>query len=103
METLKKFGNHFQKSRHDPVLDEKTTPLQVKNFRATGSALKRKHPGRPRCVRTPENIQIVKEFVLRSSSRSAYKHSAALRLSVRCVTRISHSNFKFHPYKLMVA
>ena len=62
--TLQNFRNRFQLSRHDPVSDRKTILLWVKNFRATGSALKWKPPGRPRSVWTPENIQIVKESYL---------------------------------------
>ena len=100
---LRNFRNQFQLSRHDPVPNRKTVLLWVKNFRTTGSALKRKPPGRPRSLRTPENIQIVKESVLRSPKRSARKHSAALSLSVRSVRRILNSDLRFHPYKLMVA
>ncbi|KAL1488171.1 hypothetical protein ABEB36_015129 [Hypothenemus hampei] len=45
------------------------------------SALKRKPPGRPRSVRTPENVAAVKASVEQSPRRSAAKHAAALRLS----------------------
>ena len=100
---LRNFRNHFQLRRRDPVPDRKTVLLWVKNFRATGSALKQKPPGRPRSVRTSENIEIVKESILRSPKRSARKHSAALSLSVRSVRRILKSDLRFHQYKLMVA
>ena len=100
--TLRNFRTHFHLSRHDPILDRKSILLWVKNFRDTGSALKRKPSGRPRSVRTPENIQIARESVLRSPRRSAHKHSAALSLSLRNVRRILHLDLKFHPYKLMV-
>ena len=100
--TLRNFRTHFHLSRHDPVPDRKSILLWVKNFRDTGSALKRKPFGRPRSVRTPENIQIVRESVMRSPRRSAHKHSAALSLSLRSVRRILHLDLKFHPYKLMV-
>ena len=62
--TLRNFRNHFQLSRHDPVPDQKTVLLWVKNFRATSSALKQKPPGRPRSIQIPENIKIVKETIL---------------------------------------
>ena len=42
---LRNFRNHFQLRRRDPVPDRKTVLLWVENFRATGSALKRKPPG----------------------------------------------------------
>ena len=101
--SLRNFRNHFQLSRHDPVPDSKTLLLWVKNFRVPGSALKRKPPGRPRSVQTPENIQIVKESVLRFPRRSACKHSAALSLSVCSIRRILNSDLRSHPCKLMVA
>ena len=100
--TLRNFRTNFHLSRHDPVPDQKSILLWVKNFRDTGSALKRKLSGRPRSVQTPENIQIARESVLRSPRRSAHKHSAALSLSLRSVRRILHLDLKFHPYKLMV-
>ena len=48
--TLRNFRTHFHLSRHDPVPDRKSILLWVKNFRDTGSALKRKPSGRPRSV-----------------------------------------------------
>ena len=101
--TLRNFINHFQLSRGDPVPNRKTVLLWVKNFRATSLALKWKPPRRPRSIRTPENIKIVKESILRSPRRSVHRHSAALSLSVRSVRRILNSDLRFHPYKLMVA
>ena len=77
--------------------------LRAKNFKAADSALKRKLLGRPRRVRTPENIQIVHEFILRSPKHSARKQSASLSLSIRGVRRILKSNLKFYKYQLMVA
>ena len=88
---------------HKPVSDRKTILLRAKNFKAADSALKRKLLGRPRSVRTPENIQIVYEFILRSPKHSARKQSASFSLSIRGVRRILKSNLKFYKYQLMVA
>ncbi|XP_050302993.1 uncharacterized protein LOC126740872 [Anthonomus grandis grandis] len=100
--TQRNFRTHFALGRHDPVPDRKTTLLWVLNFRATGSALKRKLTGRPRSVQTPENIAAVREAVERSPRRSAIKHASALRLSDRSVRRILHIDLKFHRYKMMI-
>ncbi|XP_036366071.1 uncharacterized protein LOC118766599 [Octopus sinensis] len=48
------FRLHFNLGRHDPVPARNTILLWVTNFRATGSALKRKSTSRPRTARTPE-------------------------------------------------
>ena len=100
--TQRTFRTHFALGRHVPVPDRKTILLWVSNFRAIGSALKRKSTGRPRSVRTPENVAAVREAVERSPSRSAVKHASALCLSDRSVRRILHADLKFHPYKMMI-
>ena len=66
--TQRTFRTHFALGRHAP--DRKTILLWVSNFRATGSALKRKSTGRPRSVWTPENVAAVREAVERFPSRS---------------------------------
>jgi hypothetical protein len=70
--------------------------------RATGSALKRKPPVRPKNVRTPENIATVRESIERSPTRSARKHASALRISDRTVKRILQTDLHLHPYKIMI-
>ena len=102
IETQINFCTHFALGRHAPVPDRKTILLWVTNFRATGSALKRKPPGRPRSARTPENIQAVRESILRSPRRAAVKHTSALHLSEWTVRRILHANLKFCPYKMII-
>jgi transposase len=46
--TQRAFRKRFELGRHDPVPVRKTIHDWVSNFRATGSALKKKSPGRPR-------------------------------------------------------
>lgn len=74
----------------------------VEAFRAVGS-VSRRRPGATRTVRTPANIEAVRESILRSPRRSARKHAATLRLSDRSVRRILHDELHFHPYKMVVA
>ena len=49
-------------------LIEKLYYCGSKIFKATGSSLKRKPPGRPRSVQTPENIKIIDEPYLVSKT-----------------------------------
>ncbi|GBO00070.1 hypothetical protein AVEN_246997-1 [Araneus ventricosus] len=64
--------------------------------------LKAKVAGRPRHVRTPENVAAVRDAVTQSPRRSARKQASALGLSQRSLRRILHEDLKFHPYKMML-
>lgn len=75
----------------------------VSQWRLNGSVVNKSPPGRPRSVRTPENIARVRESVVRSPKRSAKKHGIALQISDRSVRRILHHDLNFHPYKMQVA
>ena len=101
--TQRAFRVHFNLRRHDPVPARNTILLWVKNFRETGSALKRKPTGRPRTARTEENVAAVKASVQQSPALSTVKRAQALRLSDRSLRRILHKNLKMHPYKMMLA
>jgi transposase len=54
--TQRAFRTLFGLRANASVQDRKTILLWVQRVRATGSALKRKPPGRSKNVRTPENI-----------------------------------------------
>lgn len=97
----REFRTRFQIPPRDSVPDRKSIVLWVKNFRETGSVVK-KRGGRPRSARTPENINAVRQSVLQSPQRSARKHAAALLMSDRSVRRILHMDLHFHPYKMVV-
>ena len=101
--TQRAFRRYFRLGRRAPVPDRKTMVLWVWNMRATGSTLKRKPPGRPRSVRTPENVQTVRASIEQSPRRSARKHAAALGISDRSVRRMLHQELGMHPYKMMLA
>jgi hypothetical protein len=96
------FHRHFGVGQHGRVPDRKTILLWVRNFRETGSALKQKWFSRPYSVQTPENIAAVRQAVNTSPQRSAVKHALALGILEQSVRKILHTDFKFHPYKMMV-
>lgn len=100
--TLKIFRNHFKLNRNVPLPAHRTIRRWVQNFRSTSSAKKKKPTGKPRSIRTPENIQIVKEAALKSPSRSARSQANALKISDRSVRRMLNFDLKFHPYKIQV-
>lgn len=58
--------------------------------------------GRPRTVRTPENVILVRNAIEQSPRRSARRHAVALGMSSRSLRRILHEDLKFHPYKIMM-
>lgn len=95
------FRRRFQIPPRGAVPDRKSINLWVSNFRASGDMIK-KGGGRPRSVRTPENINAVRRSFQQSPKRSARKHARALQLSDRSVRRILHHDLRFHPYKMVV-
>ncbi|KAL4142309.1 hypothetical protein QTP88_004793 [Uroleucon formosanum] len=98
--TQRAFRIRFKLGRHDPVPDRKTIQVWLSNFRAAGSALKRKSSGRPLTATTPDNVARVSASIQQSPRRSA--HAAALELSDRSVRRILHTHIHMHPYKMMI-
>ena len=63
--------------------------------------MKTKPPGSVRTVRTPGNVDRVREAITRSPRRSAKRHSAELEISQSTVQRILHRELAFQPYKIM--
>ncbi|PNF43879.1 hypothetical protein B7P43_G02806 [Cryptotermes secundus] len=96
------FRTHFGIKPRGPVTDRKSIVLWVENFRTTGSVVK-KSSGRQRTVTTPENVEAVRQSILRSPRRSARKHAVALDISNRSMRRILHAHLHFHPYKMVVS
>ncbi|PNF24557.1 hypothetical protein B7P43_G05389 [Cryptotermes secundus] len=94
------FHTPFGIKPRGPVPDRKSIVLWVENFRTTGSVVK-KSPGRQRTVTTPENVEAVRQSILRSPRRSARKHVVALDISNRSMCRILHEHLHFHPYKMV--
>ena len=53
-------------------------------------------------LRTPENIERVRQACVRSPWRSASRNAIALRMSDCMVHRILHEDLNFHPYKMVM-
>ena len=69
--TQQLFRRHFNIGHHGAVPSRSTIVLLVNNFHATGSVTKKKPPGPEKKVRTPENIDRVRQALVRSPARSA--------------------------------
>ncbi|PNF39089.1 hypothetical protein B7P43_G04147, partial [Cryptotermes secundus] len=54
--TQRAFRTHFELGRRDGIPTRNTILRWVASFRATGSTLKKKSPGRSRSARTPANV-----------------------------------------------
>jgi transposase len=96
------FSRHFQINPNNPVPSAHAIKTWIKNFEETGSALKRKPPGKERSIRTPENIETVRAALEQSPQRSMRRHAASLNISDRSLRRILHKDLNFHPYKIQV-
>jgi len=96
-EFRRKFGIH--RSRVAPSVHAIKTG--VRNFEATGSALK-KIGANVKTVRTSENIAAVREAIGRSPDRSACRHSVSLGPTEANVRRLLHKDLHFYPYKIQV-
>jgi hypothetical protein len=90
--TQRSFRTRFGLRANESVPDQKTILLWVQRVRVTGSALKRKPPGRPKNVRTPENIATVRASIELSPMLLARKHASALRISERTMRQILHTD-----------
>lgn len=97
----RRFQLHFNVPRHGRVPSRNTILKWMRKFNETGS-LRNEFVGSARRVRTPENIERVREAVIRSPQRSARRQAVALNLSRTSVCRILHEDLKFHPYKIQM-
>ncbi|PNF23346.1 hypothetical protein B7P43_G15075 [Cryptotermes secundus] len=76
------FRTHFRIKPRHLVHDWKSIVLWVENFRTTGSVVK-KSSGRQWTVTMPENVEAVRQSILRSPRRSSWKRAVALDISNR--------------------
>ena len=95
--TQRAFRLHFQISRHGRIPDGKLIKRWVEALEETGSTRRPRGNGRPKTVRTPENVALVRAAVERSPRRSARKQSIALAISNRSLRRILRCDLSFHP------
>ena len=96
------FRVHFNLGRRDTVPSRNTILRWIHILRTTGSIVKKKPPGPNKTVRTPENIERVRQALIRSPGRSARRHAREIRLSRESVRTILQKDFKFHPYNMYV-
>jgi transposase len=88
------FRRHFQINRNNPVPSAHAIKTWITNFEETGSALKRKPPGKERSIGTPENIETVSTALEQSPQRSVRRHAASLNISDRSL-RLLHKHLNF--------
>ncbi|KAA5588277.1 DUF4817 domain-containing protein, partial [Pseudomonas aeruginosa] len=74
----------------------------VRKFESSGSTLNEKPAGRPRSIRTEENVSEVAVSVRRDPQQSSRKRSAELAISRSALRRILTKDLKLHPYKLQL-
>ena len=71
--TQRIFRRHFNIRRNDSIPSRNIVLLWVWNFRETASVAKRNPPGRQPSLRTPENIERVRQAFVRNPRPSASK------------------------------
>lgn len=98
----REFRRHFNIHRNRGVPSRNTILRWVRALRTRGVLINQRPLGAPRTVRTAENVERVRQALLRSPARSARQHAAELRISDRSVRRILHMELHFHPYKLAI-
>jgi len=62
----------------------------------------KKRGGSQKTVRTPENIERVREAFERSPHRSDVRHATTLGITLRSVRRILHNHLHYHLYKIQI-
>ena len=97
----RQFRQHFHLPPRARVPDKKTIKIWVQNFENTGQTTK-KTGGSAKTIRTPENVEVVREAIARSPRRSARRLSFALGISDRSLRRILHQDLHMHPYKIQI-
>jgi hypothetical protein len=94
------FRKHFNTARHGRVSCRNTIQLCVENFRKSASTLKNEQPGSVRTVRSPQNIEAVRQSFIRCPRRSSRRPFVALEISDCSVNGILHKELNFHLYKM---
>ena len=90
------FRTHFNVPRNRLVPSNHAINTWVDNFEVSGSTSK-KRGGSQKTVRTPENIERVRESFERSPRRSAVRHATTLGITPRSVRRILNKDLHYHP------
>jgi hypothetical protein len=91
------FRNNFNIPCNDPLPSVQATKTWIKNFKETGSTLKKKI-GSVKSVHTPQNVARVEGALQRNPTRSARQNTVLLGISDRSIRRILHKDLNYHPY-----
>jgi len=83
-------------SFQDRRLHRSTLLVWVSNWYQEGSVKDYKPQGLPRSVHTTDNVERVRNAILRSPHRSAQRHALARRLKDNIVRRIVHKVLHYH-------
>ncbi|CAH1962018.1 unnamed protein product [Acanthoscelides obtectus] len=97
--TFRALPEHFGRNNRP---NETTIGRLVRKFEATGSVANLLGSGRPRSVRTPENIAVVKESVRDDPKQSTTRRSQELGISRTSLLRILHTDLNVHAYKIQL-
>lgn len=101
IEVQRQFRREYNIPRRGRIPSRNTILRWVTNFRDHGS-VKNEFVGSVKTVRTPENVERVRQAVIRSPVRSARRQALALNITRRSLGRILHEDLRFHPYKIQV-
>ena len=97
-ETQRLFKRRFKIGRHGDAPSRNSILRWVNALTTTGSLLKTKPPGPAITVRTPENVDRVREAITQSPMRSVRRHSKKLGLSQSTMQQILHKDLAFQPF-----
>ena len=78
IETQRLFRCRFTIGRHGNISSRNTVLRWVTSFRTRGTIMKKKPPGPVATARTLENVERVREAIVRSPTRSARRHAVEL-------------------------
>lgn len=81
----REFRRHFNIHRNRAIPSRNTILRWIESLYSPGELINRRPRGVTRTVRTPNNVERVRQAFLRSPTRSARKHAAAPRLRYRSV------------------
>lgn len=101
IEVQRQFRREYNVPRRGRIPSRNTILLWVARFRDFGSVLN-EYVGSVKTVRTPENVERVRQAVVRSPTSSARRQALALNITRRSLGRILHDDLRFHPYKIQI-
>jgi len=93
IETQRLFRCRSNIGHHRNIPSRNTILRWVTSFRARGTIMKKKPPGPVATVRTPQNVERLREAIVRSTTRFARRYAVELGMSESTAKRILHKDF----------